>query len=186
MTGLFPITYADLQGMWGGAHLRSTHRTDVETGLPSLNAAMQKANINTPRRVAAFLTTLAFESMLEYNIDQFGATSTYHGRGYIQLTGSYNYDAAGKYLGVDLLVHPELAKSLDYSARIATWYWRVARPNCNYYADNLLMGRIDAAIGYPYGDGSADKARCAAFGAALKYLTGSTPAGINCSRTGTV
>ncbi len=128
-------------------HLRSAHVADVEAGLPGLNAAMQMAGITTPRRVAAFLTTLAFESMFEYNIKQFNSTSTYTGRGYIQLTGSYNYDVAGKYLGVDLINDPELARSLAWSAKIATWYWTVARPKCNYYADNLLMGKIDAAIG---------------------------------------
>ena len=169
--------------MWGGGHLRSAHRADVEAGLPKLNEEMQRAGINTPRRVAAFLTTLAYESFLEYNIKQIGGTSTYTGRGYIQLTGSYNYEAAGKYLQAPLVSTPDLARSLELSAKIAIWYWTVARPKCNEYADTLQMGQINRMIGYPRSaDGSNDNARCAAFAAALKYLTGSVPAGITCTR----
>lgn len=168
-------------------HLRPAHSADVERGLPRLNAEMQAGGITTPRRIAAFLTTLAFESLFEYNIDQIGATSKYHGRGYIQLTGLANYTAAGKYLGIDLVNQPELATSLEWSAKIARWYWTVARPRCNEYADTLQMGRVNAMIGYPLsgpgGDGlTNDQRRCAAFAAALKYQTGSTPAGITCTR----
>jgi len=168
-------------------HLRPANSGIVVAGLPRLNAEMQAGGITTPRRVAAFLTTLAFESLFEYNIDQIGATSKYHGRGYIQLTGLANYTAAGKYLGIDLVNHPELAISLEWSAKIARWYWTVARPNTNTYADQLRMGRVNAMIGYPLsgpgGDGlTNDQRRCAAFAAALKYLTGTVPAGITCTR----
>lgn len=180
------MTYADLQAMFP-KHLRPAYSHVVEQGLPRLNEQMRAGGITTPRRIAAFLTTLAFESMFEFNIDQIGATSKYHGRGYIQLTGLANYTAAGKYLGIDLVNNPDLAKSLDWSAKIARWYWTVARPNTNAYADALQMGRVNAMIGYPLsapgGDGlTNDQRRCAAFAAALKYLTGSVPAGITCTR----
>lgn len=160
----------------------------VAQGLPSLLAAMRTAQITTPYRQAAFLATLASESGFEYSVLQGGSTTPtgmsvgYTGRGYIQLTGAANYTDAGKYLGIDLVNHPELAQSLEWSAKIATWYWTVARPSCNRYADNLQMGRINAMIGYPLGDGKNDLARCARFAAALKFLTGSVPAGITCSR----
>lgn len=141
---------------------------------------MREAKIDNPRRIAAFLTTLAFESMWEYSIKQFGTTSTYTGRGYIQLTGSYNYGAAGTALGIDLLGKPELALSKEWSAKIATWYWTKARPRTNEYADTLQMGRVNAMIGYP--EGPSDLKRCAAFGEALRALTGEVPAGITCNR----
>lgn len=154
----------------------------VEAGLPSLLAEMKAAQINTPRRVAAFLATLAHESGFLYNIPQRGATGTYKGRGYIQLTGSANYASASKYLSVDLVGSPELALSLDWSAKVARWYWTVARPSCNTYADTLRMGKVNAAIGYPVGDGSEDARRCASFCNALRYLTGEVPAGVTTTR----
>ena len=160
----------------------STDTATVETGLPSLWAEMALAGITTPRRVAAFLTTIAHESRFLYNIKAAGDERVYAGRGFIQLTGSDNYITAGTYLGVALSTNPEWARSLEWSAKIARWYWTKARPKCNEYADTLQMGKINAAIGYPVGDGSEDKRRCDSFAAALKYLTGEVPAGITTTR----
>lgn len=160
----------------------STDTATVEAGLPGLLEQMTVAEINTPRRVAAFLTTLAHESRFLYNIKAKGDDRVYAGRGYIQLTGSKNYEAAGIHLGCDLLVDPDLALSLEWSAKIARWYWTKARPRCNEYADTLQMGKVNAAIGYPVGDGTEDKRRCTSFANALKYLTGEAPDGITCAR----
>ena len=153
--------------------IRTANIPIVEAGLPGLLEQMAAAEISTPRRIAAFLTTLAFESRFEYNIREGGDTRPYGGRGYIQLTGTSNYSDAGKYLGVDLLTTPDLALTLAWSAKIARWYWTVARPSTNAYADALRMGKVNAAIGYPRSpDGSNDNARCEAFQKALLYLTG--------------
>jgi len=156
-------------------------KANVVTGWPALLEAMDAARINTPERVAAFLTTLCFESWCEYNAIQLNDTREYRGRGHIQLTGAFNYETAGRYLGVDLLNDPEEAAALAWSAKIATWYWTVARPSCNSYADALRMGKVNGAIGYPI-SGSNDTDRCMVFGYALRYLTGSVPAGITCTR----
>jgi putative chitinase len=151
------------------------HHGYVAQGWQSLLDAMKVAEINTPRRVAAFLTTLVFESWCEFNVLQGGSNVAagigkgYTGRGYIQLTGTSNYGAAGNYLGIDLMGHPELAQSLDWSAQIAAWYWTVARPSCNLFADQLRFGMINRAIGYPLA-GSNDADRCMVFGHALDYL----------------
>jgi putative chitinase len=170
------ITLADVQAMFGS---RIANPSLVETGLPSLNQAMRDAQINTPYRKAAFLATLVHESRLEYNIREIGDTRPYGGRGYIQLTGDFNYGPAGQYFGIDLLGNPDLALSLQWSAPIARWYWTVAR-DINPYADNLDMGRVNAAIGYPAG--AEDQRRCDSFKAALNYLTGSVPSGVICTR----
>jgi putative chitinase len=176
------LTLADLQAMFPGK-IRTASIPIVEAGLPGLLEQMAVAEINTPRRIAAFLTTLAFESRFEYNIHQAGDTRTYAGRGYIQLTGPSNYISAGEYLGVDLTDDPDLALSLEWSAKIARWYWTVARPSCNSYADALRMGKVNAAIGYPRSaDGSNDNARCAAFAKALAYLTGGPLEPVDCAR----
>lgn len=153
----------------------------VAAGLPVLLQQMDLAQINTPPRIAAFLATLAHESRFEYNVKQRGATAIYAGRGYIQLTGVDNYRAAGNHLGIDLVTSPDLAMSLEWSAKIARWYWTVAR-KCNPMADALQMGKVNRAIGYPIADGAEDVDRCKSFESALKYLTGSVPPGISCAR----
>lgn len=153
----------------------------VQAGLPTLIRAMADAQINTPYRKAAFLATLAHESAFEYNVKQHGSTAVYAGRGYIQLTGKFNYEAAGRFFGIDLLTNRDLARSLQWSAPIARWYWTVNR-RCNPMADALQMGKVNAAIGYPVGDGTEDVRRCESFKRALKYLTGSVPDGITCAR----
>lgn len=170
-------------------------------GLPSLLEAMEAAGINTPARVAACFATLLTESRFEYNVLQGGSnvatghnadgTKNFKGRGYIQLTGSGNYAAASDWLSrvtgtaVDLVNHPELAQSIEYSALIFRWYWTVAR-HCNAHADTYSMGLVNRDIGYPlttYADGSTnDQRRCADFALVLKYLTGSVPDGITCTR----
>jgi putative chitinase len=150
-------------------------------GWPSLQQAMEVAQINTPRRVAAFLVTIGYESFFEYDIEQFNDTRLYKGRGFIQLTGVDNYDAAGEYLGVDLIADPTDACSLEWSAKIAQWYWTKARPRCNEYADNLQMGKVNGAIGYPL-SGDNDQRRCLAFQKALQYLTGGPLDPVDCAR----
>lgn len=156
------------------------HKAVVEEGLPSLLKAMKEAEITTPPRIAAFLTTIAVESDgFRYNVSQYNDTRLYRGRGFIQLTGSGNYGAAGKYFGIDLLRQPDLAASLEWSAPIAKWYWTVAR-RINPMADRLDMGAVNKAIGFPAGPG--DAVRCEMFKNALQYLTGSVPDGINCAR----
>jgi len=49
---------------------------------------------------------------------------TFHGRGYVQLTGRDNYERVGKELGLDLVRHPELAEDKAIAARIAVHYWK--------------------------------------------------------------
>lgn len=49
---------------------------------------------------------------------------TFHGRGYVQLTGRAGYEKMGKELGLDLVNHPELAENKDVAARIAIQYWK--------------------------------------------------------------
>lgn len=54
----------------------------------------------------------------------------YKGRGFIQITGRYNYTQAAKDLGIDLVNHPELAERPDVAAKVTWWYWKNrVRPN---------------------------------------------------------
>jgi putative chitinase len=55
---------------------------------------------------------------------QVGDGAKYKGRGFIQITGRYNYKRAGEALGLDLVNHPELAEDPATAAKIAVWFWK--------------------------------------------------------------
>ena len=59
----------------------------------------------------------------------------YRGRGFIPLTGKYNYKRYGEYLGIDLENNPELASKEDIAAEIAAEFWW--RSDLNEAADVL-------------------------------------------------
>ena len=65
-----------------------------------------------------------------------GDGAKYKGRGFIQITGRYNYGIAGKAVGVDLVSNPKLAASPEIAAKIAVWYWKLrVQPNVDNFND---------------------------------------------------
>jgi predicted chitinase len=122
--------------------------------MPHLNAAMQEAGINTPRRQAAFLAQLAHESgefrymeeiasgaayegRLDLGNTQPGDGVRFKGRGPIQLTGRNNYRAAGQALGIDLENNPARAAEPDVGFRTAAWFWNSRNLNAAADAGNF-------------------------------------------------
>jgi putative chitinase len=60
----------------------------------------------------------------------------YKGRGFIQITGRYNYKKAGEELGLPLEKHPELAQKPEIAAKIAVWFWKHrVQPNVDNFHD---------------------------------------------------
>ena len=53
-----------------------------------------------------------------------GDGAKYKGRGYIQLTGKYNYKRAGEALGLPLAEKPELVEKPEVAAKVAVWFWQ--------------------------------------------------------------
>jgi predicted chitinase/5'(3')-deoxyribonucleotidase len=53
-----------------------------------------------------------------------GDGARYKGRGYIQLTGRYNYKKAGTALGLPLEDKPELVEKPEVAAKVAIWFWQ--------------------------------------------------------------
>lgn len=71
-----------------------------------------------------------------------GDGAKYHGRGYIQLTGRYNYNAAEKALGLPLVDNPDLAEEPNNAAKIALWYWKTrVVPYVNNFKDTSAVTR---------------------------------------------
>lgn len=65
-----------------------------------------------------------------------GDGAKYKGRGYIQITGKYNYAKAGKELGIDLVNNPKLAEKPAIAAKIAVWFWQHrVQPNVDDFND---------------------------------------------------
>lgn len=65
-----------------------------------------------------------------------GDGEKYKGRGYIQITGRWNYKTAGEALGLPLESKPELAEKPEIAAKIAVWFWKHrVRPNVSNWQD---------------------------------------------------
>jgi putative chitinase len=68
----------------------------------------------------------------------------FRGRGCIQLTGHANYFHAGKALGVDFVVNPDLVATPKFAALTAGWFW--STHNCNPPADALDYTKVTKII----------------------------------------
>ena len=65
-----------------------------------------------------------------------GDGAKYKGRGYIQLTGRYNYKRAGQALGLPLEAKPELVEKPAVAAKVAVWFWQNrVQPNVDDFHD---------------------------------------------------
>ena len=68
----------------------------------------------------------------------------FRGRGCIQLTGHSNYFHAGKALGVDFVMEPDLVSTPKFAALTGGWFW--ATHNCNAPADALDYTKVTKII----------------------------------------
>jgi len=57
----------------------------------------------------------------------------FRGSGFLQLTGHANFFHAGKALGEDFVMQPELVRTPKYAAMTAGWFWQTHK--LNQYAD---------------------------------------------------
>ena len=71
-----------------------------------------------------------------------GDGTRFKGRGFIQLTGRYNYGVAGKAIGQDLIKNPQLAENPKIAAQIALWYWQNrVKPSVDDYKNTTDVTR---------------------------------------------
>ena len=176
--GLDLVTLDDLDAIFGPF----ADEAAVEAQLPALNEAMLRAGATTPARKAAFLATIHNESDFRADAVEASNPSTYRGRGFIQLTGDFNYRAAGADLGLDLEAKPDLAATTTTSAQVAAWYWTVAR-DINHAADRYDMAAVNIAVGFRPSV-REDTERCGDFIRALKWFSGGELSrDVNCERS---
>lgn len=137
----------------------------------ALNLAMDRFQINTTLRMAAFIAQVGHESgqfryVRELGGDQYlskydtgplakrlgntpeadGDGQKYRGRGLIQITGHDNYLACSKALFGDdrLLRTPELLEQAEWACKSAAWFWNSR--NLNALADVGDMNGITRRI----------------------------------------
>lgn len=132
---------------------------NLDKYLPHLNMMMDKYEINTPNRRRHFIAQVAHESNQfnscteKYN----GTTEAYFkkyenrkdlgntfagdgvkfkGRGLIQITGRYNYNAASIDIFKNdiLTAKPEMVERPDMAVEVACWFWKTK--HLNSLADN--------------------------------------------------
>jgi putative chitinase len=72
-----------------------------------------------PRQIA----TILYENRKDLNNTQPGDGWRFHGRGFFQYTGRYNYEKYGRALGVDLVGNPDMAAEPEMAAELAVAYW---------------------------------------------------------------
>lgn len=159
----------------------------------ALNVAMERYQINTKLRMAAFIAQVGHESgqfryVRELGGDQYlskydtgtlakrlgntpeadGDGQKYRGRGLIQVTGRDNYLACSKALFGDdrLLRTPELLEQAEWAAKSAAWFWNSR--DLNKLADSGAFEIITRRIN---GGENGLAERVAFYNAALKVLS---------------
>ena len=116
----------------------------VASWAAKLGPACEAAQINTPQRLAHFLSQVTHESggfrwmqeiwgptpaqvryegRLDLGNTQPGDGKRYMGRGPMQLTGRVNYRATGQRIGQPLEAQPELASQIGVGSLVACDYW---------------------------------------------------------------
>ena len=103
------------KGSW---QISANVQSALRQGPEALEAARLEALGGRPERLAELMYGGRMGN------DDPGDGYRYRGRGYIQLTGKDQYEAAGEALDLDLVRQPELAAQPENAARIATWYWQ--------------------------------------------------------------
>ena len=126
----------------------------VDKYLPYLNSAMMEFCINLdPVRMAHFLAQVAHESGEMRYVKELASGKAYEGRtdlgntvpgygvkykgrGFLQLTGFYNYRRYKIFCGYDVLKNPELLEQPKGATRSAAWIWqRGLGVDLNHVAD---------------------------------------------------
>jgi putative chitinase len=93
---------------------------------PTLEIA--NAYAGNPQKIA----NMVYANRMGNRDEASGDGYRFRGRGCIQLTGHTNYHHAGKALGVDFVMEPDLVSSPKFAAMTAAWFW--STHNCNQLA----------------------------------------------------
>jgi putative chitinase len=99
---------------------------------PTLEIANQYAK--QPKKIA----NMVYANRMGNRDEASGDGYRFRGRGCIQLTGSANYFHAGKALGVDFIMEPDLVATPQYAALTAGFFWNTQKLNAIAETGNNL------------------------------------------------
>jgi len=133
--------------------------------LKSLNETFNKYQIDSNLRQCHFLAQIlhesgsfqytkelasgkAYEGRKDLGNFNLGDGQKYKGRGLIQITGKFNYQALSNELNADFIEHPDLLEKFPYACLSAGWYWNSR--NLNELADNddflMITKKINGGV----------------------------------------
>ncbi len=141
----------------------------------ALNTAMSRHQINTPKRIAAFLAQVGHESAQLRHVRELGSDlylskydtgalairlgntpeadgdgQRYRGRGLLQISGRGNYRQCSLALFGDerLLQQPDLLEQPQWAAESAAWFWEQQGLNALADADrfNSITRKINGGL----------------------------------------
>ena len=98
----------------------------------------------TPEEAAAYerrpkkIANRIYGNRMNNRDEESGDGYRFRGRGILQLTGSANYHHAGKALGVDFIMEPDLVATPQYAALTAGWFWDTQKLNAIAESGNHL------------------------------------------------
>lgn len=147
-------------------------KENIAKYLMPLNNCLQKYEINTPKRIAAFLAQLAHESGSFKYVRELASGEAYEGRkdlgnteqgdgvrfkgrGLIQITGRSNYKALSVALNYDFIAHPEDLEKPGAATLSAGWFWN--KNGLNAIADSADFKKLTKRINGGY-NGLKDRA----------------------------
>ena len=105
---------------------------------PTLEVA--NAYAGNPKKIA----NMVYSNRMGNRDEASGDGYRFFGRGLVQLTGFSNYFHAGKALGVDFGLNPDLVATPKFAALTAGWFW--STHNCNAPADALDYTKVTKII----------------------------------------
>jgi putative chitinase len=122
----------------------------VDGIVDTMPSIIERYAINTSLRQQHFLATLAHESDHFHTTTEYASGGAYEGRkdlgntqrgdgkrfkgrGLIQLTGRFNYDAASKEFKTDFVADPDLVARFPWAALVSGWFW--GKNDINKFAD---------------------------------------------------
>ena len=164
---------------------------DLDKYVPFLNQLMPKYDINTPARQRHFIAQIAHESFYFSRVTEMynGTPETYFkkydnrkdlgnsfagdglrfkGRGLIQITGRYNYNAVSLDIfgNETILTKPEYLEQPCYAVESACWFWKSR--HLNSLADANEIKAITLKIN---GGLNGINERTSMYNLAIKYIS---------------
>lgn len=97
-----------------------------------------QTNVNQYAHQPAKIANRVYANHMGNNDEASGDGYKYRGRGFIQVTGKYNYSECEKFLSMDLINSPDLLASIPGAMESSVWYWNMKNINAAADVDDIV------------------------------------------------